>query len=149
MDTVLVPVTNHDRWTRKVASVVADTEDPMSTEAVVLHRFTEADLESTVNNLDTTLESAEIDELAARKSGVSEAVDRLERDGVECSIAGVEVTDTDGEAVLAAAADADADRIYMYSRKRSPTGKAIFGSGLQNVLFNATVPVVVVPSNVA
>lgn len=148
MDTVLVPVTNHDRWTRKVASVVADTEEPTSTEAVVVHRFTDADLESTVNNLETTLEGADVDELAARKSGVGEAVDRLEREGIDCSIVGVEATDTDGEAILAAAADSDADRIYMYSRKRSPAGKAIFGSGLQNVIFNATVPVVVVPSNV-
>lgn len=149
MDTVLVPVTDHDRWTRTVASVVAETENPKSTEAVVVHRFTEADLESTVNNLDTTLESADINELAARKTGVSEAVDRLEQDGIECSIAGVEVTEIDGEAVLATAAEADADRIYMYSRKRSPAGKAIFGSGLQNVILNATVPIVVVPSNVS
>lgn len=148
MDTVLVPVTNHDRWTRKVASVIADTEDPMSTDVVVLHRFTEEDLKSTVNNLDTTLESADVDELAARKSGVGEMVDRLEQDGINYSIAGVETTDTDGEAILATAADFDADRIYMYSRKRSPAGKAIFGSGLQNVILNATVPVVVVPSNV-
>lgn len=148
MDTVLVPVTDHDRWTRTVASVVAETENPKSTEAVVVHRFTEEDLKSTVNNLDTTLEGANIDELAARKSGVGEVVDRLEREGIDCSVIGVKTTDTDGEAILATAANIDADRIYMYSRKRSPAGKAIFGSGLQNVIFNATVPIVVVPSNV-
>jgi len=149
MDTVLVAVTDHDRWTRTVASVVADTEDSTSTEAVVVHQFTKADLESTVDNLNTTLGGADVDELAARKSGVGEVVDRLEQEGIECSIAGVETTDTDGQAVLAAADDADADRIYMYSRKRSPAGKAIFGSDLQHVLLNATVPVVVVPSNIA
>lgn len=149
METILLPVTHHDRWTRIVANVVADVENQTETRAVIVYRFTDRELESTITNLDTTLEAANIDELAARKSGVTEVVNQLEQNSIECTVRGVETTGTEGEAILAAAADADVNRIYMYSRKRSPTGKAIFGSGLQYILFNATVPVVVVPSNIS
>jgi len=149
MQTVLVPVTSHDRWTRAVADVVADVEDEDETRAAVMYRFSEDELESTAAHLDTTAKSADIDELAARKSCVNEAIERLEAAGIECTTHGVETTDTDGEATLSAITDVDADRVYMYSRKRTPAGKAIFGSSLQHVLLNAPVPVVVVPPTVA
>ncbi len=148
MQTALILVTGHGRWSRSVAAVAADLEDEDETEAAVVYRFSEAELESTADHLDTTVEAADIDELAARKSDVTEVTERLERAGIECTAFGVETTDTDGEATLSAITAVDADRVYMYSRKRTPAGKAIFGSGLQKVLMNATVPVVVVPPNV-
>ncbi|UPV75222.1 universal stress protein [Halorussus limi] len=40
----------------------------------------------------------------------------------------------------------NADRAYMYSRKRTPAGKAIFGSTIGDVLARSPVPVVVIPS---
>lgn len=148
METILFPVTNHDRWTRTVANVIIDVENQEETRAIVMCRFTDKDLESIVTNLESS-KVENIDELAARRSGVGEVVAQLEQKGIECTVRGVETTDTEGEAILSTAADADADRIYIYSRKRSPTGKAIFGSDLQHILFNATVPVVVIPSNVS
>lgn len=148
METILFPVANHDRWTRTVANVVTNIENQRETRAIVVYRFTDDDLESSVTNLETS-EVENIDELAARRSGVKEVVTQLEQNGIDCRVRGVKTTDTDGEAILSIAADVDADRIYIYSRKRSPTGKAIFGSDLQHVLFNATVPVVVIPSNIS
>lgn len=148
METILFPVANHDRWTRTVANVVTDIENQRETRAIVVYRFTDDDLESIVTNLETS-EVENIDELAARRSGVKEVVTQLEQNGIDCRVRGVKTTDTDGKAILSIAADVDADRIYIYSRKRSPTGKAIFGSDLQHVLFNATVPVVVIPSNIS
>lgn len=148
METILFPVANHDRWTRTVANVVTNIENQRETRAIVVYRFTDDDLESIVTNLETS-EVENIDELAARRSGVKEVVTQLEQNGIDCRVRGVKTTDTDGKAILSIAADVDADRIYIYSRKRSPTGKAIFGSDLQHVLFNATVPVVVIPSNIS
>lgn len=148
MEIILFPVANHDRWTRTVANVVTNIENQRETRAIVVYRFTDDDLESSVTNLETS-EVENIDELAARRSGVKEVVTQLEQNGIDCRVRGVKTTDTDGEAILSIAADVDADRIYIYSRKRSPTGKAIFGSDLQHVLFNATVPVVVIPSNIS
>lgn len=147
METVLLPVTNHNQWTQTVAETIANMEN--QAEAVVVYRFTDQDIESTAKNLNMDLEAMDIDELAARKSGVDEVVQYLEQNDIKCMVRGVKTTDTSGEAILSASADTDADRIYMYSRKRSPAGKAIFGSGLQYVLLNATVPVVVIPSNVS
>ncbi|MGM0606640.1 MAG: universal stress protein [Halobacteriota archaeon] len=48
------------------------------------------------------------------------------------------------EEILAVAAEIDVDAIVMGSRKRSPTGKAIFGSVTQSVLLDADCPVTVV-----
>lgn len=149
MDRILVPATGHGRWTRAVADAVDDVEDDEQTEAVVLYGFTEDDVESTVSNLDVEDEQPPLDELAGRKSPVSDAVELLEDRGIDCSIRGVEASDDGGSHVLTIAGEENVDRIYMFSRKRSPAGKAIFGSALQDVLLNSPVPVVVVPSTLA
>lgn len=50
------------------------------------------------------------------------------------------------EAVLTAAADVDADAILLGSRKRTPVGKAVFGSVSQDVILGADRPVIVARS---
>ena len=46
--------------------------------------------------------------------------------------------------ILAAAADSDSDHVFMTGRKRSPTGKAVFGDTTQAVLLGASCPVTLV-----
>jgi len=146
MDTIVVPVVHHNRWNRQVANVAAELEDASDTRALVVYRFSD-DLESTIEHLDVDREAADMDELAARKSGVTETVETFDERGMSCSVRGVETAEEKGRELLNLVNAEEADRIYMYSRKRSPAGKAIFGSGLQTVLFNSSVPVVVVPPN--
>jgi nucleotide-binding universal stress UspA family protein len=149
MDTILVQATDHGRWTRAVADVATDVEDPDDTEAVVLYAFTADDVSSTTANLDLDDGRPSLDELAARKSNVQDAMTIFEDHDIDCRVRGVETAGKDGGHVLHAVDEADADRLYMFSRKRSPAGKAVFGSALQDVLGNSPVPVVVVPSTLA
>ncbi|MDT3437065.1 universal stress protein [Haloarcula sp. 1CSR25-25] len=48
------------------------------------------------------------------------------------------------EGILELATDIEADAIVMSGRKRSPAGKAMFGSVTQSVILDGTVPVTVV-----
>ena len=72
---------------------------------------------------------------------VVRTVAQLEDAGVE-----TEVRREHGDpatAIVQVANEIGADRIIMITRKRTPTGKVLFGSVTQSVLLNSTVPVTV------
>lgn len=48
------------------------------------------------------------------------------------------------EQILATAEDLDCDHIFLIGRRRSPTGKAIFGDTAQQVILNFSGPVTVI-----
>lgn len=141
--TILVPVTNHAPWARDVADVVTDVEDG-GTAAIVLHVFDSAELDTTRANLDTD-ETLTLDELAGRKSGVTTAARRLEDGTFDVRVRGASTDDRTADAILEVSETDDVDRVYLYGRRRSPAGKAVFGSTVQRVILNSAVPVTVVP----
>ncbi|RBI60498.1 universal stress protein [halophilic archaeon] len=141
--TVLLPVKNHAPWARKVAETVREVEDE-DAEAVVLHVFDEAEVASTRANLDDS-DGLSVDDLASRKSGVGAAVDVVTDGGLDATSRGIRRDDRTADAILDVAESADADRVYLYGRKRSPAGKAVFGSTVQRVVLNARIPVTIVP----
>lgn len=147
MDRILLPVTSQPTWASDVAAVARDIESPAETEAIVIHVFTGDEIESTRENLNLRPdEDASLDYLAARKAGVSATVKDLARVGMSTRIKGVLAEGEPGSAIIASAEEEDVDRIYLYSRRRSPAGKAMFGSTVQRVLLNADVPVIVLPA---
>ena len=78
---------------------------------------------------------------AERIGSVRRAAEYLEEHGVD-----VEIIDESGdtaEFILREAEDRAVDAIVLGGRKRSPAGKAIFGSVTQSVILNTDLPVVV------
>lgn len=144
-ETILLPLRNYRPWARAVANVAANTEsDDVS--ALLLHVFDEDELSSTRENIDSS-GSMTTNDLAARKSGIAAAREILREANLSVEVRGREQEKTTADSILTVAEEAEVERLYLYGRKRSPTGKAVFGSTLQRILFNATVPVTVVPAN--
>lgn len=103
--------------------------------------ISEEDRGETVPNLDIEGEP-DLDQRARRKGDVKAGIDVLEAAGVPYTVHGIEHADQ-AEVVRSVADDLAIDRIYIYSRRRSPAGKAIFGSALQDAIIGAGVPVMV------
>ncbi|MCD2204963.1 universal stress protein [Halobacterium sp. KA-6] len=131
---VLVPVDDDVDRALAQARYVANLPDAAeSVEAIVLFVFTgdSEDLPEDVQQFKS----------ASRIQSVRRAQEFLEDAGVD-----VQVRDDSGDTtddIIAEADEYDVDAIVLGGRKRSPAGKAIFGSVTQSVILNADRPVVV------
>jgi nucleotide-binding universal stress UspA family protein len=76
---------------------------------------------------------------ATQVTTVRRALDALETGDIETSVVGESGDPTD--AILRVADERDSDVVYIGGRKRTPTGKALFGSVAQSVILNADRPV--------
>lgn len=79
----------------------------------------------------------------ARGNHVQSVSERLENDGVEYEIRQA-VGDNVADAVLFEAEQAGATSLVLGIRRRSPVGKILMGSVAQQILLDATVPVIAV-----
>lgn len=141
MKRVLLAVDSDEERARQAAEGVASMpgapDDLAVTVLNVFEEFTAADEAGQVRSKDLYDEDDFPDSAVAAR-------DILAAEGIE-----VELRREHGdpaERILAAAADEDAAVVAMAGRKRSPAGKALFGSVTQSVILDADRPVLVVPS---
>lgn len=128
---ILMPVSGNTNQSRKQAKAIADL--PRATdeiEVTVLYVFDDSAIDTTSEMVDPV-----------RVEAVNVAVRLLEERGVAVESRG-ETGDTT-ETVVRVAENLDVDNIVVGGPRRSPTGKAIFGSVTQSVILNASCPVTV------
>lgn len=131
---VLVPVDgDEDRAAAQAAYVTSLPNAPETVTATLLHVYStvkgDAGTERLGNHMD-------------RPESLGTTDQRLTAEGIS-----VENREEEGdivERILAVADELEPDAIVMAGRKRSPVGKAVFGSVTQAVILNANYPVTVV-----
>jgi nucleotide-binding universal stress UspA family protein len=125
---VLLPVDTNESRARAQADYVAELpEAETAVEAIVLHVFTE----------DEASEPRDV----TRVGSVRRARERLDDAGVEVTLLEDSLDAVDN--ILAYADEYDVASIVLGGRKRSPAGKAMFGSVTQSVIYDTDRPVVV------
>jgi len=141
LETILLAVGPNDAdRIDKLVSTVTDIAGPAGARVVVAHVFTDDEFERAVDRLEfDAVAEADPDEVADRHATVRELRDRLDEAGIQSSARG-SVGDH-GEEIVALAKLIHTDLVVVGGRKRSPTGKAVFGSTAQEVMLEAPCPV--------
>lgn len=141
LETVLLAVggTSDDRYGR-LAAVTEDIVGPADATVVLGHVFAEDDYAETVDRLEFDGDSAvSPDVVAGRNVTVRTLRERFETSGIDVEHRGA-VGDRATQ-VVGLAEEENADLVVVGGRRRSPTGKAVFGSTAQTILLDAPCPV--------
>lgn len=129
MYTVLLAVDEDEARATEQAHAVADIPGRDDLSVVVFHDFTDNPTGAS----------------APQVGSVRRVLEFFEDEGIDTSVA--EASGTPSQTILEAASEADADVICVAGRKRTPTGKVLFGSVTQAVILNADRPVLVVTTD--
>ena len=125
--TVLLAVDDDTERSEKQARLVCDLFDASDTQVVVHHNFS-------MDDTDTTL---------ADLPAVDTAESTLADEGFEVEL--YETTGKTGVSIVDTAEKFDADVVCLYARRRSPTGKVLFGSTAQDVILSTDRAVLLAP----
>lgn len=140
LETILLAVGPGDAdRTEALARAVADVAQPADATVVLAHVFTDDEYEAVRSRLefDDGVE-VEPDRVAKRHETIRDLAAAFDDDGLEYTVRGA--VGDHGTTVVDLADDVEADRVVVGGRRRSPTGKAVFGSTAQTVLLNAPCP---------
>jgi nucleotide-binding universal stress UspA family protein len=123
-----------------LAETTADIAGPAGAEVVLLHVFDPDEYTEIQDRLgiDPNSETTP-DNVAARYDPVRAVGAALDERNVEYSVRGI--TGDKGEAIVRSAKRENVHLVVVGGRKRSPTGKAVFGSTAQEVMLKAPCPV--------
>ncbi|UHH27193.1 universal stress protein [Halobacterium noricense] len=141
LDSILLAVGPGDKErAEKLAEFVADVAGPADTTVVLLHVFTQDEYTSVTERLgiESPTEIAP-DEVAQRHETTRSISKTLDEAGISYEIRGA--VGPHGEEIIRLATEDNSGLVVVGGRKRSPTGKAVFGSTAQEVMLSAPCPV--------
>ena len=140
LETVLVAVGNGDPE-RDIATerTLLDVAGPTGARVVLAHVFEESEYHATLDRfgLEPGINPTAV---AERHSRVRELTRRLEGTGIDTEVRGA--VGPRVETLVTLADTVDADSLFVGGTRRSPAGKAVFGSTAQGLLLRAPCPVV-------
>jgi len=149
LETILVAVGPEDSdRAESIARAVSDIARPAGANVVLAHVFTQSEFNRATRRLDFDDEGeASHDDVARRHQTVREIVGLLTDANLEFTVRGA--VGEHAEEIITLGNDVEADLIVVGGRKRSPTGKAVFGSTAQAVMLDAPCPVTFVRGDYA
>lgn len=147
IDTILLAVgpSDADRVER-LAEETIDVAKPTGATVVIAHVFTDKEYEQTIDDLkfDVGAETS-ADQVAGRHATVRDLAAAFDDEGVDFVVRGA--VGSHGEQIVSLADEVVADRVVVGGRRRSPAGKAVFGSVAQEVMLSSPCPVTFVRSD--
>ena len=141
VETILLAVGPNDASRiEELATTVIDIAGPTGADVVVAHVFTDDEYETAVERLEfSAVAEADPNEVADRHASVRKLRELLVEADIPTSVRGA--VGDHGDEIVSLAGMTRSDLIVVGGRKRSPTGKAVFGSTAQEVMLNAPCPV--------
>jgi len=141
LETVLLALgPNDDSRTDELIQAANDIAGPSGASIVIAHVFTPEEYEEATERLDfADAADADVDQVAQRLSIVREVAKGLEAADIDYHITGR--IGEHGARIVDIATEEGADHVIVGGRRRSPTGKAVFGSTAQHVLLESPAPV--------
>lgn len=147
IDTVLLAVgASDERRADALADAVTQVAVPTSARVVLVHVFDDEEFESARERLADSGSEQPLTpgQVADRHETVRGLRSAFEEAGINPDVRGV--VGQRAASIVSLAESVGADRIVIGGRRRSPTGKAVFGSTAQEVLLSAPCPVTFVRS---
>jgi nucleotide-binding universal stress UspA family protein len=141
LDTVILALGPRDEnRCEELADGVLDVVGGTDADVVLLHVFDEGEFDDAVSRLDYDFGTNPApDEVATRHASVRTVSRLLEDAGIASRVRGA--VGDHGEEIVDVADEEGADMVFVGGRRRSPAGKAVFGSTAQYVMLNADCPV--------
>jgi nucleotide-binding universal stress UspA family protein len=141
METVLVAVGESDEdRIEALAEAAIDVAGPAGASVKLAHVFSKGAYERTRETLDFDPDAEVTPDVVAKRYVTIRALgDAMSEAGIPFSTHGT--VGEKGTAIVDLAEELDADLVVVGGRKRSPAGKAVFGSTAQEVMLNAPCPV--------